>query len=122
MKLAKIKDGYMFRTDNPNGEHTYALFYDKKSKSYRAVQTTHLYRKDEKNHKKIISGALMKVRFPNCELPSGVQRFYYSKNVNGEKINIKDKSVTFISNRHLPKRISSKIKSFAIDKYETKKR
>lgn len=122
MKLARIKDGYMFRTENPNGEHTYALFYDKKAKAYRAVQTTHLYRRDEKRFKQLEKGALMKVKFPNSDVPSAVRSYHYTHNANGEKIDIKHNDVQFVSKKHLPKWMSDKIKAFSVDKYVTKKR
>ena len=122
MKLARIKDGYMFRSGNPDGEHNYCLFYDKKTKSYKAVQTTHLYRRDEKKFKQLEKNAIMRVRFPGCELPSGVRSYHHTHNVNGDKIDIKDKSVTILSKKHFPKKLSAKIKKFAVDKYVTKKR
>ena len=122
MKLARIKDGYMFKTENPNGEHNYCLYYDKKSKSYRAIQTTHLYRKDDKKFKQLNSNVILKVKFPKSETPSGVRSFYYTHNANGDKIDIKHKDIQIISNKHLPKWMSDKIKTFATDKYVTKKK
>ena len=122
MKLARIKDGYMFRTDNPDGEHTYALYYDKKAKAYRAIQTTHLYKKDVKRFKQLERGALMKIRLPNSDVPSAVRSYHYTNNVNGGKIDIKNSAVSIISKNHLPKTLSSKIKEFSVDKFVTKKR
>ena len=120
MRIARIKDGYMFKTENPECEHNYLLFYDKKSKSYRAIQTTHLYRRDEKRFKQVKSNALLYVKFPGAEVPSAVRNYHYTHNIDGKKIDINDPSVKIVSKRHLPKKLSSKIKSFAVDKYVSK--
>ena len=64
---------------------------------------------------------LLKIRFPKNEISSCV-RNYYTHNVNGEKIDIKNENVKFISNKHLPKWMSDKIKAFSVNSYTTKKR
>ena len=33
MRLAKIRNGYLYHSDNPKGAHTYAVYYDRKKKS-----------------------------------------------------------------------------------------
>ena len=51
-------------------------------------------------------------------MPTGVQNYYYSKNIRGGKIDLKDKTnVKVISNRHLSKKQSDKIKLFARKSY-----
>lgn len=48
MKLAKIKNKYMYKTSpDDNGTHHYLVFYDRKTQRYNAVQLTHLYIKDK---------------------------------------------------------------------------
>lgn len=56
MRLAKIKNNYLFKGDKPDGTHTYAVYYDKPSKRYRAVALTHLYVKDDKRFKQVKKG------------------------------------------------------------------
>lgn len=117
MKLAKIKDGYLFKTDNPNGTHTYAVYYDRGKREYRAIPTTHLYREDPNRMKEKKAGALMQVKFPSVFLPSGVKDYYHTTDVNGNKINVKSKNVQFISNKHIPKKLSDRVKRHAKGRY-----
>ena len=119
MRLVKIKNKYLFKSDNPNGTHTYAAYYDRKNKRYNAVQLTHLYVKDEKRFKQVSKGTIKVMKFKEFDVPSGVRNQYYSKNVQGGKIDLKDETnVKVISNRHLSKKQSDKIKLFANKLYK----
>lgn len=122
MKLYSIKDRYLFKTDQKEGAHTYAVWYDKKKKAYQAVQTTHLYKLDPKRGKQVDSGHLMRQKFPGILLPSGVRDFAYTTDVNGHKIDIKNPNVKEISKKHLPKKISDGIKAHARGRYMVKKK
>lgn len=104
MRLAKIKNGYMFNSDNPQGVHTYVTYTDKKSKEVRAIPTTHLYVPDKANMEKLHKGLLCKVKFPNYDAVSGVHNYYYTKNSFGGKIDMNNCAVTSlekISNKSL---------------------
>ena len=90
MRLAKIKNKYLFDSDNPKGTHTYAVYYDKKNKETRAVALTHLYVKDDKRFKQVKKGNIKIEKFKEFDVPSGVQNYYYSRNKKGKKINLKD--------------------------------
>ena len=37
MRLAKIKNKYLFNSKEPNGVHTYAIYYDKQKKESRCL-------------------------------------------------------------------------------------
>ena len=114
MRLAKIKNRYLFKSSNPNGTHSYAVYFDRKSKSYRAVGLTHLYVKDNKRFQQVQKGHIMVTKFKEFDVPSGVKNSYFVKNTSGGKININDASnVTLISQRYLSKKQSSMIKGFA---------
>lgn len=114
MRLAKIKNKYLFDSDNPDGTHTYAVYYDRKSKSYRAVGLTHLYLKDQKRFDKVKKGFIKKMKFKEFELPSGVHDYYFEKTIKGKKIDLNDKkNVVNVEKRHLPKRQAEAIKRFA---------
>lgn len=117
MRLAKIKNKYLYKSDNPNGNHTYAVYYDNKSKETRAVALTHLYVKDDKRFKQVKKGNIKIEKFKEFDVPSGVQNYYYSKNVNGKKINLKDKDVVSVSKRYLSKIQANRIKKFAYKNY-----
>ena len=113
MRLAKIKNRYLFKSNNPNGVHTYATYYDRKNQRYNAIQLTHLYVKDSNRFKQVSKGNIMVTKFKEFDVPSGVRNQYYNKNVNGGKIDLKDKNVTYIAKQHLTKKQSDKIKLFA---------
>ncbi|MBE5764015.1 MAG: hypothetical protein E7339_00235 [Clostridiales bacterium] len=118
MRLVKIKNRYLFKSNNPNGTHTYATYYDRKNKRYNAIQLTHLYVKDNNRFKQVARGNIMVTKFKEFDVPSGVRNQYYFKNVSGGKIDLKDKNVIYISKRHLSKKQSEKIKLFANSKHE----
>ena len=114
MRLVKIKNRYLYKGNDPNGIHTYAVYYDKKTKKNRAVGLTHLYVKDEKRFKQVTKGNIMVMKFKEFDVPSGVKNSYFDKNIQGKKIDLKDKSnVKFISQRYLKKVQSDRIKNFA---------
>ena len=121
MKLYKIKNKYLFNGKQPEGTHTYAIYYDRKTKEYRAIATTHLYIKDIKRFKQVSKGNIAVTKFKEFEVPTGVQNYYYSKNVSGGKIDIKDKKNVFVfGKRHLSKKQSAFLKSFAKKDYNKK--
>ena len=114
MRLAFIKDRHMFNKNaNYKDRHLYAVYYDKKSKKYRAIETTHLFLPDKKRFSDIKKGHLKKVKFPNFELPSGVNNNYYETDINGKSININHPDIKLISKKHLPKNVANDIISFA---------
>ena len=117
MRLVKIKNRYLFKSNNPNGVHTYAVYYDKATKSNRAVGLTHLYVKDNKRFNQVNRGNILVENFKEFDVPSGVKNSYFYKNINGQKIDLKYfKNVSFVSSRYLSKKQSNKIKRFATRK------
>lgn len=113
MRLAKIKNKYLFDSEKPNGTHTYAVYYDRQSKRNRAIALTHLYVKDDKRFKQVHKGNILVSHFKEFETPTGVQNYYYSKTISGKKINLKDKEIVKVYKRYLPKKQSDKLKIFA---------
>ena len=113
MRLVRIKNKYMFNSDDPYGVHSYGVYYDRKNKRYNAVQLTHLYIKDEDRFKQVRKGQIMVTKFKEFETPSGVRNFHYISNVYGDKIDLNNKDVKFYNNKYLPKKQSSLIKNFA---------
>ena len=73
MKIARIKDRYMFhsRSWNTNKSHDYLIFKDNSSNEIRAIQLTYLYKKDR--HR------FMQVRISNKQ-KNDVIRFYNRPN------------------------------------------
>lgn len=128
MKIVTIKNKYIYKKNpkdeneyKPEGSHIYAVYKDQKSGETRLVQMTHLY--DPKKTKGIKQGYLMPVKLPNVEFPSGVNNSYYSKDVNGNPIDLKQikakdvpgktKKATYVS-----KPLADKITAFAKKKHK----
>lgn len=85
MRLFKIKNKYMYNSQNndykPNGNHTYAVYKDKKTGKYRAIQLTHLF--ETKKVAQIEKGQLLIENFNYFKYPTGVKNNYYDKDING---------------------------------------
>ena len=94
MRLVKIKNKYLFNSNNPNGTHTYAAYYDRANKRYNAVQLTHLYVKDDKRFKQVKRGDIMVTKFKEFDVPSGVRNQYYNKNI--KLLNFSDYILAFL--------------------------
>ncbi len=121
MRLARIKNRYLYKSDNPNGIHTYAVYYDNKTKRHNAVALTHLYIRDDKRFKQVKKGNICVEKFKEFDVPSGVQNYYYSKNINGKDIDLKDtNNVNFVGSRYLSKSQSERIRKFAKNNYNKK--
>jgi len=117
MRLVKIRNKYLFKNNNPNGTHVYAVYYDRKTRQNRAVALTHLYNKDPKRFEQVRRGNIMITHFKSFKLPTGVQNYYYMKNIYGKDINLKDKDVVKVNKKYLPKHQSDIIKKFAYKNY-----
>ena len=114
MKIAKIKNKYMYNTtENDNGCHYYIVFYDRKKLEYHAVQLTHLYIKDKNRFKQVKNGKILIQKFKEFEVPSGLKKEIYTKNINGTKIDLKNKKfVVSVSKRNLSGKQTCEIKTF----------
>lgn len=110
MRLAKIRNDYMFTSGNPSGEHTYAVYSE--NGEVRAIPTTHLYVPDKDRMDKLHKGLLRKVKFAGYETPSGVENRYYNANAQGGKIDLQDKRVQ-VDKTPLPQKQAQEIKAFA---------
>lgn len=118
MRLAKIKNRYLFNSSKPTQEHTYAVFEDAESKEIRAIPATHLYVPDEINMSKLHNGLLRKVKFAGYETPSGVENYYHNTNVEGKPIDLKHSDIK-IDKTPIPQKQAQIIKAFA--KYPRKR-
>ena len=115
MRLAKIKNKYMYKTTpDDEGTHYYLVFYDRKKKRYCAIQLTHLYIKDKKRFIQVSKGNIKVEKLKEFDVPSGVRKGVYFNNTNDGKIDIKDKkNVVKLYKRHLSKKQSDRIKKHA---------
>lgn len=113
MKLVKIRNSYLFKSDNPLGTHTYAVYYDRKNKRNNAIVLTHLYLKDPKRFNQVKKGNIMISKFKEFDTPSGVQNSYYSKSISGDVIDLKNSNVVKVYKRRLPRKQAKQLKNFA---------
>lgn len=113
IRLCKIKNKYLFKSDNPEGNHTYAVYYDKKSKKNRAIQLTHVYVRDEKRFEQIKKGNIKLEKFKEFDVPSGVKNRFYDKDINGNNIDLSDKTNVIVSKRKLSDKQANRIIKFA---------
>lgn len=112
MRLAKIKNKYMYKGDNGDGYHHYLVFFNRKEKRYNAIQLTHLYLKDPKRFGQVKKRLLKIEKFKEFEVPSGVSWKIINSNVNGEKIDLKDKNVLQIGRRYISTKQKNRIMRF----------
>lgn len=110
MRLAKIKNKYLFDSNRPEEIHHYGVYYDGKAKEYRAIQLTHLYNRDEKRFVQLRKGFLSPIKLKEFETPTGIRNNYYSMDVKGKKIDIKNKDVELL--RKLSPKQAKQIKDF----------
>lgn len=120
MRLAKIKNKYFYKDNNPEGTHYYAVYYDKASKRNRAIPLTHLYVKDGKRFEQVKKKFIKVEKFKEFETPSGVWNYFYVDDVNGNKIDLKHADVLKVENRYLSKKQSDRVKSFSKNPYNKK--
>lgn len=115
MILAKIKNRYMFKSDKPDKNHDYAIYKDKSTNEIRAVELTHLYKPDNKRFSQLRNGEIKKMRFSHRETPSGVNNYYFYKNINGGPIDLRHPDINLHAYRkaRISHKQSDDIKKFA---------
>ena len=114
MKLAKIKNKYMYKTKpEDEGTHYYLVYYNREKKRYNAIQLTHLYIKDKNRFIQVNKGLIIVEKLKEFDVPSGVRIDVYDKNVYGGKIDLHDKkNVVKVYPRYLSKKQSDRVKAF----------
>jgi len=115
MRLAIIKNKYLFNSNNPNGHHIYAIYKDKKSKEIRAIALTHT---NKNRFYQIERGNIIIEKFKEFKVPSGVHKHYYSTDINGNKLNLKNDNIEKLFNSYVNKKQSKRIINFADRRYE----
>lgn len=99
----------------PNGIHTYAVYKDKSSGKYRAIQLTHLY--EYKKVNAIEKGYIRTEKFKQLKYPSGVKNQYYETDVNGKSLDFGHKTkYKFVG--YVPNKQAQRIRNFAKKKYK----
>lgn len=106
MRIAKIKNKYLFKSSNPNGTHDYLVYRDKNTKQLRAIQLTHIYKKDKKRFNQIKQNQIKKMNFKHRETPSGVTKKIYNVDVNGKPLDLLNHNINL--NVYRKTRISKK--------------
>lgn len=85
MKIVKIKNSLMFNSNNPDGYHYYALFWNKRHRKYNAIQLTHICRKDDKRYEQADNGLIKPIRLKQIDkyADSGITKNRYVSDVHG---------------------------------------
>lgn len=121
MRLFQIKNKEMYngKDEKRNGTHIYAVYRDKTTKEYRAIQLTHIY--DPKREKQLDKGSLRVEKLKHFKYPSGVHDEYYTQDINGKALdfgrNTKHKNLGTI-----PSNQAKRIKNFATKKIKRQKK
>ena len=78
----------MFNSNNPDGYHFYALFWNKRYRKYNAIQLTHISRKDDRRYEQVDSGLIKNIRIKQLDkyADSGVTRNIYVSDVRGHPL------------------------------------
>lgn len=113
MQLFRIKNKYLFNSVEPEKYHTYAVYKDERTNEVRAVQMTHLYRKDEKRFEQLNKGLIKKFKFDEFETPSGVKNYYFATDIKGKPLDLKNPAVIKRSNKKVPKTMENEIRHFS---------
>ena len=99
----------------PNGHHTYAVYKDKKTNKYRAIQLTHLY--EPKKVAQIEKGQLKVEKLSCFKYPTGVRNNYYDKYLDGNDLNFgKGTKHQFVG--YVPNSQAKRIRDFAKKKHK----
>ena len=118
MRLFKVFNKFMYKEKDPkkaNGLHTYAVYKDKKTNKYRAIQLTHLL--EPKKEKQINKGNLRVEKFKFFKFPTGVPKQYYDCDVNGKNLNFgKNTKHLFVCN--VPSKQAQRIIKFATKRHK----
>ena len=96
VRVAKIKNRYLFKKNtgyDRNGYHHYLIYTDKYTGQNIAVETTHLYKKDQKRFQQLREGHGMKMSLPGMEAPSMVLKKFHTTNSNGKGIDFAHRDV-----------------------------
>lgn len=122
MRLFKIKNKEMYVTKSnkeKNMSHIYAVYKDKKTKEYRAIQLTHLY--DPKREKQLKKGYLKVEKLKQFQYPTGIHNKYYTKDINGNLLDFGRKT-KYKKVGTVPTKQAKRIKDFATKKIKSKKK
>jgi hypothetical protein len=121
MRLARIKNKYLYNGDNPNGWHWYLVYLDKSTRKYRLIQINHLYELDAKRAAKLQKGLALKEKLPVYEVPSLVDARYYDSDKDGQPIHLDNKNVVEIVKNHIAPEKAKRIQNFAQKRVKRKR-
>lgn len=83
--IAKLNDSYVFN-GNPFMSHFYIVEKENKTNDVKLRQLTHLYRPDAKRIGQLRSGLLSKIKLENFDCASGVKKYTFNHDSNGNNL------------------------------------
>ena len=108
VRVAKIRNRYIFKNNkgaDRRGFHHYLIYHDKYSGKNVAVQTTHLYQKDQKRFKELSQGRGIKMSLPGFETPSMILKKAYVYNSKDKPLDFAHRDVHVKSNCQNPRHV-----------------
>lgn len=121
MQIVKVKNKLMFKSNNPNGVHYYAFYWNKKYHKYNAVRLTHIAKKDNVRYNQANNGFIKAIRIKALDkyADNGITKANYVSDVNGNRLN-PNMGITVV--KKVSGSSSEKIKKFGTDKYSKGKK
>jgi len=121
MKIIRIKNKLMFNSNDPEGFHYYAFFWNKRYKKYNAIQLTHIAKKDDKRYKQVNNGLIKPIRLKKLDKysDSGITKNNYVSDICGDRL---DPKMGIVQINKVSEYSSNKIKSFATNLYSKGKK
>ena len=101
----------MFKRNDRNGTHRYAVYKDRKTNETRVIQLTHLYEIAPNKKRQLQRGHIKKHKLDCYKFPSGVETGYKTKDINGNPIVLTSRNSR--GSYNLSKKDSKRIKSIA---------
>ena len=88
MKIVKVKNRLMYRSNNGNGIHYYAFFWNRKHKKYNAIRLTHISNKDNVRYQQADNGDIKPIRLKQIDkyADNGITKERYINDVNGNNL------------------------------------
>ena len=116
MKIVKIRNDLMFRSNDPNGFHYYGFWWNKHYGKYNAVQLTHISNRDNVRYNQADNGLVKPIHLNQIDkyADNGITKKKFISDVNGSPLN---PNIGLVVINKVSGSSSKKIKSFANNLY-----
>ena len=121
MKIVKVRNNLMFNSNNPNGIHYYAFYWNRIYRKYNAVRLTHIANKDNRRYQQVQRGEIKPIRLKQIDkyADNGITKCNYIADVNGNPLH---PSMGIIVVNRVSGSSATKIKNFGTIRYSRGRR